>query len=191
VDTQKGQGNHGTEVKYRSTGTEQLKLDFVLDGTQTMEGYSGKTTDYKSKPVVDQLHDFLNCVYKMNGAIHRPNFLIVMWGSEIKFRCVLSNLDINYTLFEPDGSPLRIKISATFLHHKSKEEILAESKLASPDLTHYAKTKEGDRLDYISYQTYKDNTLFQQIGKHNSLTNIRRLKTGIQISFPPLSKNNK
>jgi len=190
VDTQKGQGNSGTEVKYKSTGTEELRLEFVLDGTKTMEGYSGKTKDYKSKPVVEQLHDFLNCVYKINGEIHRPNFLIVTWGSEINFRCVLSNLDINYTLFEPDGSPIRVKINATFLHHKSREEILAESKASSPDLTHYVKTKQGDRLDNLSYTTYKDNSFFQQIGSYNLLTNIRRLKTGIQLSFPPLAKNN-
>jgi hypothetical protein len=189
VDTQKGHGNEGTEVKYRSTAPEELRLEFVLDGTQTMEGYVGKTNDYKSKPVADQLNDFLKCVYRQGGAIHRPNFLIVMWGSEINFRCVLSNLDINYTLFEPDGSPVRVKINATFLRHKSREEILAESKLSSPDLTHYRKATQGDRLDSLSFTIYNDSSFFQQIGFINSLTNIRNLKAGIQLSFPPLSKN--
>jgi len=190
VDTQKGHGNDGTEVKYRSTAPEELKLEFVLDGTKTMEGYSGKTTDYKTRPVAKQLRDFLKCVYHTDGTIHRPNFLIVFWGSEINFRCVLSNLDINYTLFEPDGKPLRVKIDATFLHHKSREEILAETKLSSPDLTHYRKVTQGDRLDNLTFNIYNDSNIFQQIGIFNSITNIRRLKPGTQLSFPPLSKNN-
>jgi len=190
VDTQKGQGNQGTEIKYKSTATEELRLEFVLDGTRTMEGYLGKTTDYKTKPVAEQLEDFLKCVYHMDGTIHRPNFLIVFWGSEINFHCVLSNLDLNYTLFEPDGKPLRIKITATFLHHKSREEILAEAKLTSPDLTHYRKVRQGDRLDFMSFTIYNDSNLFQQVGNHNVLTNIRKLKPGTDLSFPPLAKNN-
>jgi len=189
VDTQKGHGNNGTEIRYKSTAPEELKIEFVLDGTKTMEGYVGKTKDYITKPVNEQLDDFLKCVYHMNGSIHRPNFLIVFWGSEINFRCVLSNLDINYTLFEPDGKPLRVKISATFLKHKSREEIVAESKLSSPDVSHYRKIKQGDRLDNISYSIYNNTSYIQNIGYYNSLTNIRKLKPGIELSLPPLANN--
>lgn len=188
VDQQQGHGNEGTEIRYRSTAPEELRLDFILDGTNTMEGYSGKTSDYATTPVSDQLQDFLLCCYDMNGPIHRPNFLIVMWGSEVNFRCVLSNVDINYTLFEPDGSPLRAKISATFLHHKSREEILAEARPSSPDLTHYQKVKQGDRLDNLSFSVYDDPGFCTQVANYNSLTTIRKLKAGVQLSLPPLIK---
>lgn len=188
VDQQRGQGNEGTEIRYRSTAPEEFRLDFILDGTGTMEGYSGKSGDYIDTPVSNQLQDFLDCAYVMDGGIHRPNFLIIMWGSDVKFRCVLTDLDINYTLFEPDGSPLRVKISATFLHHKSREEILAESKLTSPDLTHYRKVTQGDRLDNLSYSIYNDPGFLSELGAYNGLTTVRKLKPGQQLSFPPLIK---
>ena len=38
VDTQKGHGSPGAEVKYKSTAPEELRLDFILDGTKTLEG---------------------------------------------------------------------------------------------------------------------------------------------------------
>ena len=188
VDKQQAHGNEGTEIRYRSTAPEELKLDFVLDGTNTMEGYSNFPAGYTAKPVTLQLQDFLKCCYDMNGPIHRPNFLIVMWGSEVNFRCVLSNVDINYTLFEPDGSPLRAKISATFLHHKSREEILAEAKPTSPDLTHYQKVKQGDRLDNLSFSVYDDPGFLTELASYNGLTTIRKLKAGVQLSLPPLIK---
>src|SRR5258705_13683229 len=125
-----------------------------------------------------QLQDFLNCAYNMDGKIHRPRFLIVFWGSEINFRCVLSNLDINYTLFEPDGRPLRVKINATFLKHKTAAQLIEEKKLSSPDLTHYRRVKEGDRLDLMTYSIYNDSKYFLQVGNANNLTSVRRVKAG-------------
>lgn len=188
ADTQRAHGSPGAEVRYRSTAPEELRLEFVLDGTKTMENYGGENKEYKSKAVHDQLEDFLKCAYNLDGAIHRPRFLIVLWGTEINFRCVLSNLDVNYTLFEPDGSPLRAKITATFLKHKSREEQVAESKLASPDLTHYRKVEQGDRLDSLTYSIYDDPKYFLQVGLANSLTTIRQLRPGQNIYFPPFSK---
>jgi Contractile injection system tube protein len=132
ADKQTGHGSHGTEVKYKSAAPEELKLEFVLDGTKTMEGYGGDNKEYINRPVELQLQDFLKCTYDIYKETHRPPFLIVFWGSEIDFRCVLSNVDINYTLFEPDGKPLRAKINATFLKHKSREELIEEKKQSSP-----------------------------------------------------------
>jgi hypothetical protein len=189
VDTQKGHGSPGAEVRYKSTAPEELKIDFVLDGTKTLEGYGGENKEYKNVPVKKQLADFLNCVYNMDGKIHRPRFLIVLWGKEIKFRCVLTNVDINYTLFEPDGKPLRVKISATFLKHKTREELIAEAKLSSPDLTHFRKVNQDDRLDLMTYDIYNDPKYFLQVGKVNRLTSVRNIKPGTDIYFPPFDKN--
>jgi hypothetical protein len=189
ADTSLGHGNPGSEVKYKSTEPEQLRLDFVLDGTKTMEGYGGDIKNYASKEVHLQIADLKNCVYNFDGVIHRPRFLIVHWGSEIDFKCVLSNLDLNYTLFNPDGSPQRVKVSATFLAHKSREQLLAESRASSPDLTHYRKVKQGDRLDLMSNKIYNDPKYFMQVGKINNLVSIRKIKPGTDLYFPPFDQN--
>jgi hypothetical protein len=189
VDTQKGHGSPGAEVKYKSTAPEELKLDFILDGTKTLEGYGGDNKTMINEPVSDQLKKFLKCVYDVDGKIHRPRFLIVLWGSEINFRCVLTNLDLNYTLFEPDGKPLRVKIGATFLKHKTREELVAEAKLSSPDLTHYRKLKMGERLDLVTYDIYNDPKYVLQLAKVNKQISIRNIAAGTELYFPPFDKN--
>ncbi len=104
------------DAGYKSSAPEQLKLDFVLDGTGVVQGYLHPKD---TKSVHDELEAFLKCAYKFDGITHRPNYLIIYWGTEIKFPCVLSSVDINHTLFLPDGSPLRRKISATFTKTES------------------------------------------------------------------------
>ncbi len=197
LNQQQGQGNEGTNPSYEGTEPEELKLDFILDGTNTIQGYNSSlkfkpdVASLSSEtlvPVKDQLKIFMNMVYKMNCEIHRPHFLKINWGDGINFQGVLKNLDLNYTLFKPDGDPLRIKVSATFLKYLSQKERVARECKKSPDLTHVRIVKAGDRLDWMTYQIYNDPKYLIQIAKANKLTSFRKIKPGIALVFPPLEK---
>lgn len=189
LDERRGHGNDGTDLRFKSTVPEELRLDFILDGTQTMEGYGGEDSTLKTMPVHDQLKKFLNSVYKYEGQIHRPKFLLLIWGSEIRFRCILSSLDINHTLFNTKGEPLRARLTATFLNYKAREERLAQERQSSPDLTHHRKVKEGDRLDLMTFKIYNDVKYFLQVGRANNLSYIRNIQPGLDLYFPPFDKN--
>jgi len=184
LETRSATGSPGKDPKFKGVGTEELKLDFILDGTNTMEGYFNKN----NASVSEALAAFLQCVNDYDGKIHRPRFLIIFWGSEIKFSCVLSNLDINHTLFDPKGYPLRVKISATFVGYNSPEAEVALKNISSPDLTHYKRVTAGDRLDLMSYNIYNDSKYFLQVAKINNLVSLRNLRLGASISFPPFDK---
>ncbi|WP_298892661.1 hypothetical protein [uncultured Psychroserpens sp.] len=184
LNRQQGQGNQGTNPDYRGTEPEVLKLDFVLDETNSIQGYkpiAGKQF------VKDELNALMNTVYKMNCGIHRPNFLKIHWGTLV-FTCVLTDLALNYTLFKPNGDPLRIKVSATFLEYLSQKERVARECKKSPDLTHVKQVKAGDRLDWLTHQIYKDPKYITQIARANDLTTFRKIKPGVTLVFPPLVK---
>ncbi|WP_010177197.1 CIS tube protein [Aquimarina agarilytica] len=197
LNTQQGQGNQGTNASYEGTAPEELKLDFILDGTNSIQGYNSRLkfkpdvttlTSETPLPVKEQLEIFKNTVYNMNGEIHRPHFLKVHWGDGFKFPCILSNLDLNYTLFKPDGDPLRIKVSATFLNYVAQKERVARERKRSPDLTHVRLVKAGDRLDWMTDQIYNDPKYVMQIAKANGLTSFRKIKPGVEMVFPPIEK---
>ncbi len=78
TDNRKGHGNQGTDPRYMWTDSEELKLEFILDGTGAIENY--KYTDPSKKSVKDQLNLFLKTVYQMESKSHRPNFLKLHWG---------------------------------------------------------------------------------------------------------------
>ena len=184
LNQQRGQGNQGTNPDYSGTAPETLKLDFVLDGTNTIQGYKA----IGDKPEVkDQLTIFMNCVYDMNCKIHRPNFLQIQWAT-LMFPCVLTDLQLNHTLFKPNGDPLRIKVSATFLKYLSQKERVARECKESPDLTHSRLVKAGDRLDNMTNEIYNDSKYVLQIAKVNGLSTFRKISPGAQFVFPPLDK---
>jgi hypothetical protein len=188
LDTTRGHGQSTTNPQYKSSAPQELRIEFLLDGTKTLEGY---VEEYKKIDVHEQLDKLLKCVYDIDGEIHRPRFLNVQWGSEINFNCVLQSLDINNTLFNPNGTPLRAKVTASFIHYVSPEERAKSDPQKSPDLTHYRKVKQGDRLDLMTYKIYNDANYFLQVGKVNGLTSVRNIQAGTEIYLPPLDKTDK
>ena len=188
-NAQQGQGNQGGEPRFNSTKPEELRLDFFFDGTRTIENYGGKTVNDAPKyaSVQLELKDFLETVYLMEGEIHRPRFLELTWG-DFHFKCILKNLDLNYTLFQADGKPLRVKIAATFLNYIAQDERVAREKKRSPDLTRIRNAKQGERLDLMTSEVYNTPQYVLQIAKINNLSSIRKLKLGEELRFPPLDK---
>ena len=193
-DARAAHGSSGRDPKFISTGPQELRLDFIMDGTGTMEGYvevKSKKKDSKEPylSVHDQLEAFLKCVYDYDGDIHSPRYLIVFWGSEIKFPCVLTNLEVNHTLFDSNGFPVRVRLNATFMGYITPQSQAALKRISSPDLTHYRKVKAGDRLDLMTHRIYNDPRFLLQVAKVNGLSTIRRLRSGADIYFPPFDKN--
>ncbi|MDJ0646695.1 MAG: hypothetical protein QNJ57_12000 [Flavobacteriaceae bacterium] len=185
LNQQRGQGNQGTNPDYSGTAPETLKLDFVLDGTNTIQDY--KPLGGKAE-VKDQVAALMKTVYDMNCKIHRPNFLQIHWGDDFIFSCVLTDLQLNYTLFKPNGDPLRVKVSATFLRYLSQKERVARECKESPDLTHTRQVIAGDRLDNMTNNIYNSPKYVLQIAKANGLSTIREITPGAQLVFPPLIK---
>ena len=185
-DTTKGSGNNQTNSKFVGTSPEELKLEFILDGTGTMEGYLAALKDV---PVKDQLKKLVECVYDYDGKIHSPRYLKILYGSELKFNCVLTSLDINHTLFNADGSPLRAKITASFLQYVAPAARARKERNSSPDLTHQRIVKAGDRLDLLTNDIYNSPAYLLQVAMNNGLTTVRSLKAGTELFFYPFDKS--
>lgn len=184
LNQQQGQGNQGTNPDYTATKPEELKLDIIFDGTGIIEGYKYNGDDPSVKA---QVKIFLDTVYKMNGKTHRPPLLKVQWGQLI-FQGVLSNLDLNYTLFQPNGDPLRAKASVTFVKYIPQKERVARENKSSPDLTHVRMVKAGDRLDLMTHRIYNDPKYVLQVARVNGLSSFREIQPGTELVFPPIGK---
>lgn len=174
-------GNQGSAPEYKFTSPEELKLDFTLDNTGTIEG-----NVYDGTPVPRQVEKLLETVYKMKGEAHRPAFLKIQWGSFFSFDCVLSGLDINYVLFKPDGEPLRARVSATFKQYVEPQLRNRVQNKNSPDLTRVIRIADGDTLANLSYKSYGDPKYYPQVAFSNNLMSIRGLRTGDDMVFLPL-----
>ncbi|WP_452229070.1 CIS tube protein [Lacinutrix sp. MEBiC02404] len=144
--------NKITIKSYVVSEPKELKLDFILDGTNTIAGYTYNSINHAVK---EQLALFVHTVYFKKASEKYPRFLKIKWGDSLAFTGILSDLNLNYTLFEPNGDPLRIEVSATFssIPNTVKNAEVLETTWNWDHLVLNDKTKEGleDVLDWIAH----------------------------------------
>lgn len=190
-NTEQAQGSQGNDPEFTFTPPEDLKLDFTLDGTGVVpiKGEAGQF----HRDVAQKVQDLLQLIYVMNPDTHKPNFLRLLWGdfsfgNTSGFNCILKDLQINYTLFSPEGKPLRAKLSATFARYVEPELRVREEGKNSPDVTHLRRVTAGDTLPLMTYRIYRDASYYLQVAKVNGLVNFRRLRANDVVRFPPLKE---
>jgi len=174
-----GVGRVGSDPKYIRVGPRSFTIEFTLDGT-------GVNTNGVKIPVTAQVALFRGVTTNIRGAIHRPPYLLVQYGTFIN-TCVLKSSTVTYTMFDMFGLPIRAKISASFTERTvgALNDILGM--LSSPDLTHQVTVKEGDLLPLLTYRTYNNQDYYLQVAKVNRLKNFRKLKAGSKLVFPPIA----
>jgi hypothetical protein len=177
-DAAQGSGTTGSRMNFKKMKPGDLSLTFFVDGT----GANGNAIDVQQK-----VEEF-QTVTGYNGAIHRPNYLKVTWGTLQVKRCVLKSVSIAYKLFKPDGVPLRAVITATFADNSDDQTRVALAQDESPDLTHARLVKGGDNLPAMCFQIYGDPRYYLEVARANRIDNFRQLTPGTKIFFPPLAK---
>jgi nucleoid-associated protein YgaU len=177
-DAAQGSGTTGSRMDFKKVKPGDMSLNFFLDGT----GANGVKID-----VQEQVEKF-QTVTGYNGDIHRPNYLLVAWGTIQVKRCVLKSASIAYKLFKADGTPLRATIAATFVDAVEDQTRVALSQDSSPDLTHVRVLRAGDTLAALCAQIYGDPALYLKVARANNLDGVRHLPAGTRVRFPPLRK---
>jgi len=177
------QGTSSTAPRFNKTLPEDLQLDFVFDRSGVIKGFA----DENGVGIIDDIEKFKKIVLDYNGNQHKPNYLVISWGS-LLFKGSLKDMEITYKLFKPDGTPIRANIHATFKGFIEDNLRVARENNNSPDLTHIRVVGEGDTLPLMTFRIYGDSKYYLEVAKANKLVNFRKLTPGQQIFFPPIEK---
>lgn len=174
-------GKSNSEMKYDRSNKTTLSFDFIFDGT-------GIIPNPEKKTLVEMISHLEEVVYTINSETHEPNYLQVSWGSFL-FNGRMTTLSYDYSLFRPDGSPLRVKASISIEGYMNK---LQESKTVcrqSSDLSRLVTLKAGENIPLLCRQIYGDSSYCMEIADYNKLGDFRNVQTGTQLMFPPLRSN--
>lgn len=174
-------------AQYMYNPPQTLSLNLVIDGSR-LAGITTRPSLLRSVNVMEKVEAFQALTYQMNGDIHAPNYLTLIWG-EFDYDCLLQNFSVNYTSFNNSGKPLRAEIQASFvleLSEKKRKRIEAKK---SPDLTHKRIVKSGDELPLMLKEIYGDASLYLEVARFNQLDDFRNLVPGQEIIFPPIEKS--
>lgn len=164
--------------RYKSTPSDKLNFDVVIDCTGIV--------DPKRVSMATEITSLENIIFTYNGTIHRPNFVRVQWGKDLVFNGVLSSFDISYTLFRPDGSPLRAKVSLGFAQYISPQTVKIQDQDESPDISHLVTVVEGVTLPELCEKIWDEEDYYIQAARYNDLNKFRSLKGIEKLIFPPI-----
>lgn len=176
-DEQGAPGSKNTALKFSKMPPAELKFELLFDATGAIDG---SPTD-----LATEITNFQTVVYDYDGTVHEPRYLMLYWG-KMKFGARLTALSYNYTLFAPNGAPLRAKADVTFKNYENPATIVKEEDRESPDITHRVVVNAGDSLPLLCYQIYGDTQYYIDVARANRLVDVRHLQVGQTLSFPPL-----
>jgi len=183
------QGTAGNALKFDKIKPQDYQFEFVLDGTgAAVNKTDAGSINAKRKDVGEEINNFLKVVYEYKGDEHQPRFCMLKWGKWLMVRSVFRSCSISYTLFKPNGHPLRARIKATFAEVVSDERRARLQADSSPDMTHIRQVKNGDNIVLMCYNIYGDIRYYPLLARYNGLGQFQTLKPGIQITFPPLDE---
>lgn len=178
-----GQGSNGTSPLFNKVGDEKISFELLFDATGALP--EPRDADYAGSGIAKGIETLVKLTATLNGSIHSPNYLVLAWG-KLNFPCVLTGLDIDYSLFRPDGTPLRAKVKVAFKSFTSEDQLARMAAKSSPDLTHLVTVRAGDTLPLLCHRIYGDSGYYREVAEVNHLLEFRALTPGSQLLFPPL-----
>lgn len=159
---------------FKKYSPSTLSFDVIFDGTGVIP--TG------GKSVNDRIDELDNLLYQMVGATREPGYVIIAWG-DFTFHGRLNKADYAYTLFKPNGAPLRAKVSLSFTDALSVEEEQA-LKAQKAQQGQYKIVTADKTLPEMCQDVYGNAGYAGLIANINGLDGFRDLKPGTQIWFP-------
>lgn len=182
-------------VQFVRGQAETLTLDLFFDTTE--QGMGKKATSVAT--LTDQIYQLM----KIQPDTHAPPVCAFLWGDTFPgdyvsekvggnqrrndFQCVVENIKQRFTLFSPEGVPLRAILTVTLREYKTLDEQLKHLNLNSPDKTQVHVVKRGDTLSGIAGSHYTMPGLWRAIAGENGIDDPRRLEAGTFLRVPAIS----
>ncbi len=164
-----------------------LQMDLLFD--TYADGQGGSQAKDVRKEYIDKLWKMMYVVKELKDKEKnkkgRPPKVQFNWGKALIFEAVITSLQVTFTLFLSDGTPVRATAKVTFQQIKDTENLPAQNPTSGGIGGERVWTvSEGDTLGYIAYQEYGDTSRWRLIAEANRLTSVRRLVPGTVLLVP-------
>ena len=166
-------GLESPPIQFIRGSAEKLVVNLIADTSHTLE-------DVREK-YVNPLRELM----RINKELHAPPIVKFSWAKQ-EFRGVLESLNITYTLFTPEGQPIRAKLAVTLKEYRPVEIQSREAKKRSPDFEKAYTVRRGDTLASIAAAVYRDPSEWRAIARANAIQDPRSLAPGRSLLIPRL-----
>jgi nucleoid-associated protein YgaU len=165
---------------FKGGGAETLKLqlffDTYVEQADVREKYTNAICDLMK--IDEQSRD-------KKTKKGRPPTVRFQWGQSVGFNAVITNISQRFSLFLPNGTPVRAVLDVSF--QQFEEDV--KNKKTNPTSggvggeRHWL-VRAGDTLAWIAFNEYGDSNQWRLIADVNGLTQVRRLLPGKMLMIP-------
>ena len=176
---------------------EKLTLELFFDSTDRGMGKGAVSVTTRT----DRIYQLI----KIEPTRHAPPICTFIWndqfpGSSLNgnsgssasgnqrrngFKCIVESVKQKFTLFSPEGVPLRATLSVALREYKTLDEQLAHLNLSSPDRTHSHVIQSNDTLSGVAALFYRRSGDWRFVADANGIEDPRRLTVGTFLTIPP------
>lgn len=174
----------GNQSKVTWTGTYPIKMDL---GEVWFDTYEERTS--VRKKYIEPLEKLLE--YDVDT--HYPPAVALLWGEFTgvaekigEYIFYVTSLGAEYTMFLPDGTPVRAKATLGLTQCMTAEEEREARPKASPDHAKLYTVRRGDTLQGIATYEYDDPREWRRIAESNKITDPMNLRPGMKLLVPPI-----
>ncbi|MEA3309352.1 MAG: LysM peptidoglycan-binding domain-containing protein [Chloroflexota bacterium] len=175
-----------SEHSYKGGEAATLSVKLFFDTTRDIQEHGVKVS---AGTDVRNYTDFLFSLTEVEQDTGHPPYCRFEWGGKFYFvKGFLKSVSADYTLFLPDGTPIRAEVSVSFEETDSEEEL--DDQAQNPTTRSLARktwiVREGERLDWIAYQEYGKAANWRHIAEVNGIDNPLVLRPGQVLKLTPL-----
>jgi hypothetical protein len=172
---------------------EKLTLELFCDTTDDGMGANARS-------VTEETDKFYQLV-KIIPTRHAPPVVTFSWNRRFpgdsldsafgnqrrnSFTGVAESVRQKFTLFSPEGVPLRATVTLVLREYRPIEEQVRQLNLSSPDRTHSHVLAVGETLSSLAARYYQLPGEWRRIAEANGIEDPRRLETGRVLTIPAI-----
>ena len=141
--------------------------------------------EYTNQLLALTLRDAGYSMYKIPKA--SPPSVTFVWGKMSLFSAIVSEVEITYTMFSPNGIPIRAVADVSFIQQRSlfgDDLIPAQNPTSRSEPRKTRLVNSSERLDQIAYEEYGDSRMWRKIAEANGINNPFSLQDGQLLIIP-------
>lgn len=176
-------GANAPKLRFQGGQSATMSLSLVLDTTDTGDDVTVQTNALLDLMKVDT--GLAGGDKQRNSA--RPPWVEFHWGNLHSFKAVMERLQLRFTYFAGNGTPLRAKADLTLKQWQDEEaQPLQNPTSSTPTLHGVHRLRPFETLDRVAARHYGDATRWRVIADANEIADPLRLPTGTVLVVPEL-----
>lgn len=164
-------------LSFTSGGSQTLSLDLYFDTTRNPGSVRAFTAPLWKMMMIDE--DKVDAVTGKG----QPPSVAFEWGG-LYFKAVVTSLKETFLIFDPEGMPLRSKVTIGLQQYLDEADLPPQIKeqLANERMQQATQQmQEGNRMDNVADENGQNPSNYRDIAERNNIDNPNRVPNGTQL----------